>query len=235
MTGAQGRHGTLGSVMGNAETNTGRRSGGWRLRAVLLAIALAGAVPVCARTISDDTDRISGERTVAYTADGSTDLARPVFTFNASFVGEVSTSAINLAFVSRSEGGGAPAPRFASCHGIEWFVDGKALATAPASHRGNVIDGEMIELIDQDVTPTWVATIGSARTVRYRVCRDEYALTPGDINAFAAIATKLKGATLSASSTSRTDTPAATPAGEVKYEGMNWRPKGQGTMFPSRK
>ena len=106
MTGAQGRHGTLGSVMGNAETNTGRRSGGWRLRAVLLAIALAGAVPVCARTISDDTDRISGERTVAYTADGSTDLARPVFTFNASFVGEVSTSAINLAFVSRSEGEG---------------------------------------------------------------------------------------------------------------------------------
>lgn len=216
--------------MGNTD-NTGRRPSGWRLHVVLLAIALAGAVPVCARTVSDDTDRISGERTIAYTADGSTDLARPVFTFNANFVGEASASAINLAFVSRSEGGGVPAPRFAACHDVEWWVDGKPLTTAPASHRGRVIDGEMIELIGQDVTPAWVASIGGARAVRYRVCRDEYVLTPGDINAFAVIAAKLKGATLP-TSTSRTDAPA--PASEVKYEGMNWRPKNQGTMFPSK-
>ena len=233
MAGVQGRHRTLGSVMGNTDRSTGRPPGGRLLRFALLTIALAGAAPVLARTVSDDTDRISGERTVAYTADGSSDLARPVFTFNASFVGETSSSAISLAFVSRSEGGGVPAPRFAACHGVEWWVDGKPLATAPASHRGRVIDGEMIEWIGQDVTTAWVASIGSAQAVRYRVCRDEYALTPGDINAFAVIAAKLKGATLSAS-TSRTDAPASAPASEVKYEGMNWRPKNQGTMFPSR-
>lgn len=225
--------GALGSVMGNTNLNTGCRPGGWKRRAVLLAIALAGAAPACARNVSDDTDRISGERTIAYTADGSTDLARPVFTFNANFVGEASSSSINLAFVSRSEGGGVPAARFGSCHEVAWWVDGKPLATASASHRGRVIDGEMIELIGHDVTPDWVASIGHARAVRYRVCRDEYALTPGDINAFAAIAAKLKGATLSASA-SRTDVPVPSPAAEVKYEGMNWRPKGQGTMFPSR-
>ena len=219
--------------MGITDRNTGCSPGGWLLRVAMLAIALAGAAPVCARTVSDDTDRVSGERTVAYTADGSTDLARPVFTFNASFVGEVSSSAINLAFVSRDEGGGAPAPRFAACHGVEWWVDGKALATAPASHRSNVIDGERVELIIQEVNPAWVAAIGNARAVRYRVCRDEYAFTRGDIDAFAAIASKLKGAVLSASS-SRTDATAPAPANEVKYEGMNWRPKGQGTMFPSR-
>ncbi len=221
--------------MGNTDRNNGHRPGGWLLRVVLLAIALAGVAPVCARTVSDDTDRISGERSIAYTADGSTDLARPVFTFNASFVGKASSSAINLAFVSRSEGGGVPTPRFAACHGVEWLVDGKPLAAAPASHRGRVIDGEMIELIGQDVTPAWVASIGSAQAVRYRVCRDEYALTPGDINAFGVITAKLKGATSSASaSASRTGVPAPARASEVKYEGMNWRPKGQGTMFPSR-
>lgn len=233
MTGVQGRHGTLGSVMGNTDRKTGYRPGGWWLRVVLLAIALAGAVPVCARTVSDDTDRISGERTVAYTADGSTDLARPVFTFNASFAGADSSSMIRLAFVSRSEAGGIPAPRFAACHGIEWFVDGKPLATGTASHRGSVIDGEMIELIDQDVTLDWVAAVGGAQAVRYRVCRDEYALTSGDINAFGVIAAKLKGATFSPSSM-RQGAPVPAPASEVKYEGMNWRPKGQGTMFPSR-
>jgi hypothetical protein len=219
--------------MGNTDGNTSRWLGGWLLRIALLAMALTGAAPASARTVSDDTDRISGERTIAYTADGSTDLARPVFTFNASFVGETSSSVISLAYVSRSEGAGTPAPRFAACHGVEWWVDGKPLAPAPASHRGRVIDGEMIELIGQDVTPAWVASVGSARAVRYRVCRDEYALTPGDINAFAVIAAKLKGATFS-TSTSPTGAPASAAASEVKYEGMNWRPKNQGTMFPSR-
>jgi len=222
--------------MGNLEEVTGCQSGGWRMR-IVVAMALAAALSAHARTIGDDTDRISGERTIAYTADGSTNLARPVFTFNASLVGEASSSpissAITLAFVSRSDEGVAPAPRFAACHGIEWLVDGKPLAATPASHRGNVIDGEMIELVEQDVTSDWVVAIGKARSVRYRVCRDEYALTPGDIDAFGAIAAKLKGATYS-SSVPRTGAPAPAPAGEVKYEGMNWRPKGQGTMFPSR-
>ena len=218
--------------MGNLEEITGCQSGGWRMR-IVLAMALAAALPAHARTVSDDTYRISGERTIAYTADGSTDLARPVFTFNASLVGEASSSAITLAFVSRSDEGVAPAPRFSACHGIEWLVDGKSLAATSASHRGNVIDGEMIELVEQDVTSDWVVAIGKAQAVRYRVCRDEYALTPGDIDAFGMIAAKLKGATYS-SSASRTGAPAPAPAGEVKYEGMNWRPKGQGTMFPSR-
>lgn len=231
MAGVQGRRRTLGSVMGNFDGNTGCPMGGWPLR-IALAMALAVVLPVHARTVSDDTDRISGERTIAYTADGSADLARPVFTFNASFVGETSSSAITLAFVSRSEDG-VPASRFAACHGVEWLVDGKPLATAPASHRGRVIDGEMIELIGQDVTPAWAASIGRAQAVRYRVCRDEYALTSRDIGAFAVIAAKLKGAVLSPSA-SRPGAPAPASANEVKYEGMNWRPKGQGTMFPSR-
>lgn len=231
---APGRRRTLGSVMGNTNRNAGRWPDGRLLRVALFAIASAGAVPVVgARTVNDDTDRTSGERTIAYTADGSTDLARPVFTFNASLAGDASSSAVNLAFVSRDEGGGVPAPRFAACHGIEWLVDGKPLAATPASHRGNVIDGEMIELVEQEVTPDWVVAIGKAQSVRYRVCRDEYALTAGDIGAFKVIAAKLKGATYSPS-TPRLGAPAPAPAGEVRYEGMNWRPKGQGTMFPSR-
>lgn len=217
--------------MGNTDRNTGRRLRGWWPCVVLVAISLASIAPARARTVSDDTDRISGERTIAYTADGSTDLARPVFTFNASFVGEASSSAINLAFVSRDEGGGIPAPRYAACHGVEWIVDGQPLATASASHRGNVIDGERIELIAQDVSPVWVVAIGRAQTVRYRVCRDEYALTPDDIGAFAVIAAKLTSPLIS-STAPRTSAPS--PANEVEYKGMNWRPKNQGSLFPAR-
>lgn len=231
MTGVHGRHRTLGSVMGNTDRNTGRRPGGWWPRVVLLAIALASVAPARARTVSDDTDRISGERTIAYIADGSRDLARPVFTFNASSVGGEFTSGVNLAFVSGGDGASPAGPRFAACHDIEWFVDGAPLAAGRASHRDRVIDGETIEMIDQEVTSSWVTAIGRAQTVRYRVCRDEFALSPNDIDAFSVIASKLTSPVISPAAP-RASAPSST--NEVEYKGMNWRPKNQGTMFPSR-
>jgi hypothetical protein len=90
----------------------------------------------------------------------------------------------------------------------------------------------MIELIGQNVTPQWASAVGSARDVRYSVCRNEYAFTRSDIEAFSRIAAKLKVTALSPSAT-RAGTPAA-PAKEVEYKGMNWRPKNQQSLFPSR-
>lgn len=199
------------------------------MRIAFFAIALVIAAPVSAQAVRETFDRISGERTVAYTADGSMDTARPVFTFEGRFVGDASFAAISLAFVSSSEGGGVPAPRFAACHNIDWFVDGRSLAARPASHRGSVVDGEMIELIDQDVTPLWATAIANAQDVRYRVCRDEYAFTSRDIEAFGRIAAKLKSATLTPSAT-RAGQPAPPAAKEVDYKGMNWRPKHPGSF-----
>ncbi|HEX7803617.1 MAG TPA: hypothetical protein VF471_12760 [Pseudoxanthomonas sp.] len=199
------------------------------MRIAFFAVALAIAAPVSAQTVSDNLDRISGERTVAYTADGSMDTSMPVFTFEAVFIGDASSSAINLAFVSGNEGSGAAASRFSSCHNIDWFVDGRPLPAGPASYRGKVVDGEMIELIGQGVTPEWASAVGSAQDVRYRVCRKEYAFTHNDIEAFARIAAKLRGAVLSPSA-ARTGAPAPAPKSEVEYKGMNWRPKHPGSF-----
>ncbi|KAF1706355.1 hypothetical protein CSC73_15725 [Pseudoxanthomonas sacheonensis] len=199
------------------------------MRIALFAIALAAAVPACAQTISENFDRISGERTVAYTADGSMDTSMPVFTFEAILVGDTSSSTITLAFVSAEEGSGASASRFSACHDIDWRVDGQPLSAGPTSYRGKVVDGEMIELIGQNVTPQWASAVGSAQDVRYRVCRNEYTLTNNDIEAFGRIAAKLKGATLPPSMT-RADAPAAAPAKGVEYKGMNWRPKHPGSF-----
>ena len=203
-------------------------------RAVLVVIALAVVLPVRAQTVNDVSDRITGERTVTYTADGSTDTTRPVVTFLATFQGDVSSSLINLAFVTADQGTGIPAPRFAGCHAIEWFVDGQPLASAPASHRGRVVDGEMIEMIELHVSTDWVLSIAAARTVGYRVCRNDYALTANDLQAFARIASKLKGASYSRSANSA-NVPAASGQPTVEYQGMQWRPKNQETMFPKRR
>jgi hypothetical protein len=206
------------------------RSAAWV--ALALALALAIAAPASAQTVNETFDRISGERTIAYTADGSMDAARPVVTFEAGFTRDASRAVISLAFVS---GGaeGAPAARFGACHGIDWAVDGRALAVAPASYRGRMVDGEMIEVIEQDVTLEWALAVANGQEVRYRVCRDEYAFTSRDIEAFGRIAAKLKSATMVSSAT-RAVRPGAAPATEVEYKGMNWRPKHPGSLFPAR-
>ena len=216
--------------MGNCRGKAGRHVRGWQARVACCAVALAGAVPALAQNVSEEFDRIRGERTIAYTADGGMDLSRPVLTFQASFVGGASSMGIGLAFVSPGDGITRPASRFAACHDIAWMVDGQPLPAARASHRGNMVDGELIEQIDQDVTAQWVAALGNARNVRYRVCRNEYALTPGDINAFATITAKLRNAGHSSYVPAGATAPA--PVQQVRYEGMNWRPR-QGSPMPA--
>ncbi|MEO8366571.1 MAG: hypothetical protein ABI538_10230 [Pseudoxanthomonas sp.] len=203
------------------------------MRLALFAIALAGAAPACAQTINDTTDRISGERTIDYTADGNRDTSRPVVTFNASVSGDTSANRISLVFASGSGEAGIPRARFASCHGIDWIVDGQPLVAASASHRARVFDGELIEMIDQDVSASWVAAIAAARNVRYRVCRDDYSLTTSDINAFGRIAAKLKSVALSSTAPSAR-APETPRAPQVEYQGMSWRPKHQDMAFPSK-
>jgi len=207
-----------------------------RLALSVIRAVLAGAVlPTAAQTVSDEYDRGSGERSIAYTADGSRDPGRPVLTFNASFTGDESWSGVTLAFVSAGDENRAPSARFAACHNVDWIVDGQSLASTRSVHQGSVIHGELIEMIAQDVTPAWVNAISSAQSVRYRVCRDEYALTPGDIQAFATVVAKLRSATRSTYRPGSTAAPGSAPADkaskEVGYEGMQWRPKSKDSGF----
>ena len=206
------------------------RHGGVLSRVVLLLWALAAALPVVAQTVSDNFDRGKGERTISYTADGSRDMSRPVFTYSANFAGGESSSVVTLAFVSAGDGSTVPRARFAGCHDIAWYVEGQPLAASAATHRASAIDGELIELIEQEVTPQWVEAISAAHNVRYRVCRDDYTLTAGDVAAFGMVSAKLKTAVQSTYSPGSAQ-PSKAAAGEVGYEGMNWRPKSQASPF----
>lgn len=202
------------------------------MRLFFFAMAWVAALPACAQAVADQFDRTSGERNLVYTADGSRDTRKAVFTFNAHFSGQAVAMGINLAFVSAGEDGAMPRSRFAGCHEVSWWIDGQPYAAARASHRGEIIDGEMIEMVEQEVTPEWVAAVGAAQSVRYRVCRDDHAFTPGDLHGFQIVAAKLKSAALSSSLPAQ---PGSTPAAsrEVEYRGMNWRPKHPGSMFGS--
>ena len=203
-----------------------------RLVLSMMLVALAGtALPAAAQAVSDNFDRGSGERTIEYTADGSRDTRRPVLTFNANFSGDDSWSGVTLAFVSRGDETNAASARFSACHNVDWIVDGQALAASRASHQGSVIDGELIELVMQDVTPAWVDAISTAQSVRYRVCRDEYALTAGDIQVFGMVAAKIRSATRSAYKPNSTTPTTTSKVEEVEYQGMKWRPTSKDSLF----
>ena len=203
-----------------------------RLVLSMMLVALASAaLPAAAQAVSDNFDRGSGERTIEYTADGSRDSSRPVLTFNANFSGDDSSSGVTLAFVSAGDETNAPRSRFSACHNIEWIVDGQPLVASRASYQGSVIDGELIELVTQDVTPEWVSAISTAQSVRYRVCRDEYALTAGDIQAFGMVAAKIRTATRSAYKPNSTTPTTTSKVEAVEYQGMKWRPTSKDSLF----
>lgn len=196
---------------------------GW-LRAGWLAALACIALPAAASKVSDDFDRGKGERTITYIADGSTDSSQPVFTFNASFAGDARQSAISLAFVSDGGGSVAPQARLAGCREVEWIVDGQPVAAGPVAYEGRLIDGDMVEWLDQAVDLPWVAALGAAQTAHYRVCRQHYSLSPSDIQAFALIANKFRNAALAGEAASGRP-PTRTPAQKVDYQGMQWRPR----------
>jgi len=154
-----------------------------------------------------------------------------MLTFNANFSGDDAWSGVTLAFVSAGDGTNAPRSRFAACHNMDWTVDGQPLATGRASHQGRVIDGELIELVVQEVSPEWVSAISAARSVRYRVCRDEYALTAGDIQAFGSVVAKIKSATRAAYRPNSTTPTTTSKTQEVEYQGMKWRPTSKDSLF----
>ena len=91
--------------------------------------------------------------------------------------------------------------------------------------------GELIELVMQDVTPAWVSAISAAQSVRYRVCRDEYALTAGDIQAFGMVAAKIRSATRSAYKPNSTAPTTTSKVETVEYQGMKWRPTSKDSLF----
>lgn len=207
-----------------------------RLALVVLAVlAHAGllAMPAQAQAVSDEFDRGSGERRITYTADGSRDTRKPVLTLDAHFVGQDVSMAVNVAFVTAGEGGAVARPRFSGCHDINWWIDGQPYAAGRASHHGQVIDGDMVEMIGQEVGLDWVDALAAARSVRYRVCRDDYLLTPNDLRGFGALAARLRNARMS--SAAPADAGEAAPAApEVEYKGMNWRPRHPSLFGPGK-
>lgn len=165
-----------------------------RLTIPLLATAVFGCVPCAAQEVTDQVDRFTGVRQVAYTAPApkSRDLSQPSFTVKASLKDGNFVAAFSLMFASIRDPRAGSSWRYLNCHQTNWLADGKPVLSDEAKHTGDVVRGGVLEFIKQEVPLASLKQIGAAQSVEYRVCRDVYTLTPHDIAAVGQVARTLE-------------------------------------------
>ena len=86
--------------------------------------------------------------------------------------------------------------RYLRCHHVNWLVDGVPLTTGETTHHGQVSPPRQFirvkESIVQPLSVEQLETIASGASVEFRICNDEYALTPGEIQGFRQFLAKVK-------------------------------------------
>lgn len=164
------------------------------MKGLLTAAAFAVfAVPAAAQHVTDNVDRFTGEREIAYTASGSPPPGQPIVTIR-TFVsqGETKVLASFTIFPKLNE---YARQEFAylRCHSVNWLVDGKPLAAGVVVYDFERYRRILMEKISQEIPVPALQAIGAARSVEFRICNDEFRLTPEDIAAAKIIAQKLQG------------------------------------------
>jgi hypothetical protein len=69
--------------------------------------------------------------------------------------------------------GNSAAPKYASCHRMALFADDRPVLLGTAEYRAESGASRAVEYVTADITWTGAARLGSAKTIRYRICNDE--------------------------------------------------------------
>ncbi len=69
--------------------------------------------------------------------------------------------------------GNGAAPKYASCHRMALFVNDRPVLLGTADYRAESGASRAVEYVTADVTWAEAEKLGSAKTIRYRVCNDE--------------------------------------------------------------
>jgi hypothetical protein len=69
--------------------------------------------------------------------------------------------------------GNGAAPKYASCHRMALFADDRPVLLGTAEYRAESGASRAVEYVTADIAWTEAAKLGSAKTIRYKVCNDE--------------------------------------------------------------
>lgn len=151
-----------------------------RLSLTFLATAMLGLVlagqPQAARA-----DRFKSEP-IEYNSTMPVEFGVPFFFATVDEESEP-TPFMSIGFAYHQPGGryGDSTWKYASCHTLDWLVDGQPLKLGDSRHSQWDFSGRMTELISQRVTLSQLRTLAAARSIEYRICKDEHVLPDEDI------------------------------------------------------
>ncbi|HEV7784690.1 MAG TPA: hypothetical protein VGQ28_05085, partial [Thermoanaerobaculia bacterium] len=74
--------------------------------------------------------------------------------------------------------GNSQRARYAHCNGMTLTVDGRAVVMSKPKHQQEASHGKTVEYLTADIAWTEAERIGAAKTIRYKVCNDEFHVPP---------------------------------------------------------
>jgi hypothetical protein len=73
--------------------------------------------------------------------------------------------------------------QYLSCHSLYWLVDGKSFPLPQPRHEGDAESGYVLEFLEiKDVEVSQIETLAKAKRVEYKVCSDEFVVSPAEMN-----------------------------------------------------
>lgn len=146
------------------------------MKRVLVGMALALiCCTASAQDIQDKTDRFTGKRSIHYLDPPANNMSTiGVSSFITVEEAKEQFFLIISAYRSSRDGGW----RYLRCNNTYWLADGVPVDVPDSLHDGSVVSGGVLEQIVQPLTLETMRTLASATTVEYKICNDEYTVTP---------------------------------------------------------
>jgi hypothetical protein len=68
--------------------------------------------------------------------------------------------------------------RYAHCNGLTLTVDGRAVVMSKPKYQQEASNARTVEYLTADIAWTEAERIGAAKTIRYKICNDEFHASP---------------------------------------------------------
>lgn len=121
-------------------------------------------------------DRFTKTTTISTVPQAQSSDGQPALTVMATLT-EGKTTAGLLLVSSSSKGW-----RYLNCNSTAWLVDDEPFPMPSGKHDGSVGRGYVLEFLNiSPITGMQVAQLGSAKRIEYKVCNDEYLVTPSEM------------------------------------------------------
>lgn len=164
------------------------------IKGAMLGALAVMLVPLSASAeITDNTDRFSGARTIRYSSDSEIALRAPMINIVGLDLRGDRSGAI-LVSIGNSSRGPNGGWQYLKCRETHWLADGHPFAPEKSTYDGDVLRGGVLEKFTYHLTVDQLSELAAAQTIEFKICNDEFAFTPADIEGLREVRSRLLAA-----------------------------------------